>query len=501
MEVLRSDLNKYGQQHLLQFWDQLNGEQQECLKNDISSIDLREVTSAYQETINQTCNGVQKLDDLLEPIPKENHGSVSGTSKAELKEYRNEGLNQIGSGRVAVLLLAGGQGTRLGVNYPKGMYDVGLPSHKTLYQLQGERILKLQQLAYEKTGRRGTIPWYIMTSEHTVEPTIEFFAQHNYFGLKSDDIVVFEQNMHPCFDFEGRIILEKPWKISKAPDGNGGLFQSLKQRGILDDMTRRGIYHIHVYCVDNILVKMADPVFIGYCVRKNANCAVKVVEKVVPTEAVGVVCRVNGKYQVVEYSEVSLETAQKRNSDGKLTFNAGNICNHYFSLDFLKTVANEKNLKHHIAKKKITYVDENGFIVKPTKPNGIKLEKFVFDVFEFSDRFVAWEVLREEEFSPLKNGEDAKADSPTTARQALLQLHKRYVMRAGGKFEERLELMSNENGSPKDNIICEISPLVSYDGEGLEDLVCGKTFVSPLIIRSTEEQTILETVANGHRQD
>ncbi|KAG8187945.1 hypothetical protein JTE90_027716 [Oedothorax gibbosus] len=510
LEDLRRHLSNHGQDHLLQFWPRLTADQRSQLAQDIGAVDFVDVATAYRDTVvNKQNDEVGNLDAKLEPIPDELHEGVSRCSARQLDEYREIGLREIANGHVAALLLAGGQGTRLGVTYPKGMYDVGLPSHKTLYQLQGERLLKLEELAEKLTGKNGTIPWYIMTSEHTMEPTLEFFANHNYFGLQRENLFVFEQYMLPCITQEGKIILESPFKIAKAPDGNGGLFRALQQRGILEDMIRRGIKYVHVYCVDNILVKMADPVFIGYCISKGANCAAKVVEKVAPTEAVGVVCRVGGKFQVVEYSEISSTTAQKRNADGRLTFNAGNICSHFFTVDFLRQIGSgAKRLKYHIAQKKIPYVGEDGKTVKPLKVNGIKLEKFVFDVFVFSDKFAAWEVHREAEFSPLKNSDDAPKDTPTTARLSLYALHRQFIEDAGGKFDDgkcdsfvSVDLQTNdekkdiEEKSPV--VTCEISPLVSYAGEGLEELVAGKTFSGPVIINSTRENVTSNRTNNG----
>uniref|UniRef100_T1J9G2 UDP-N-acetylglucosamine diphosphorylase n=1 Tax=Strigamia maritima TaxID=126957 RepID=T1J9G2_STRMM len=339
------------------------------------------------------------------------------------------------------------------------MYSVCLPSRKTLYRLQAERLRKLEELAFKATGKNASIP-YIMTSEQTKEPTLEFFSKHDYFGLEKENLIVFEQQMLPCFTFDGKIIMEKLYKLAMAPDGNGGLYRALAEQNILSDMERRGIKYIHVYCVDNILVKMADPVFVGYCVDKGAECGAKVVEK-------------------AEF---------------------------------------ESGLKYHIAKKKIPFLDENGRYVTPEKPNGIKMEKFVFDVFEFTQKFVIWEVLREDEFSPLKNADGAEKDTPSTARHALYSLHQRQILQAGGKFVDDEGVLiplipssatgngnranSNGNGETCDTkhdsqksylkyeapFICEISPLVSYAGEGLEELVKGKKFCPPLLLRSKQEE-------------
>jgi len=523
VEELRQQLQQFGQEHLLQFWPKLNQDERQELLHSIQEINLGEVIDFFRHTIQAANNDEEKLDEHLQPIPSELHGAVTRTSPELLRHYENLAIEQVSHGKVAALLLAGGQGTRLGVDYPKGMYDVGCPSGKSLYQLQAERLVRLQQLAYEKTGRKSAIPWYIMTSEHTKEPTLDFFRRRNYFGLEEENLVVFEQGMLPCFTFDGKIILETKSQIAKSPDGNGGLYRALRDRRILDDMEKRGIEYVHVYCVDNILVKMADPTFIGYCLSKGAECAAKVVEKAFPTEAVGVVCKVHGHYKVVEYSEITLPTAQKRNPDGRLTFSAGNICNHFFTTQFLRSVISgqEGMLQHHIAKKKIAHVDETGTICKPEKPNGIKMEKFVFDVFQFATSFAVWEVLREDEFSPLKNrdGEGVK-DTPTTARLALYSLHQRQVLAAGGIFVdeqgERLPLIPSpktmQNGHKSDGatitngetnnnqvqktcsrseepLVCEISPLVSYDGEGLETYVKGKKFQPPLLLSAPSEQS------------
>nr|UEK51434.1 MMY-like protein 1 [Parasacculina yatsui] len=502
VENLRSKLKEIGQSHLLDFWHKLSEEQQRLLFDDIESCDLADACHQFRRTMTESGEKVQgPLDERLKPVPPEVLGGSCRSTDEQLRKYEQIGMEAVSRGEVAVLLLAGGQGTRLGVSYPKGMYDVGLPSHKTLFQLQAERLVKLQQLASTACGRLGNVVWYIMTSESTKEPTIQFFERHNYFGLNRENLVFFEQGTMPCFTFDGRVILETPSRLARAPDGNGGLYRALKRCRIVDDMKSRGVRYVHAYCVDNILVRMADPVFMGYCISRQADCGAKVVEKTVPTEAVGVVCQVDGKYQVVEYSEITLETAQKRNADNRLTFSAGNICNHFFSTDFLHDVVSEKEavLCHHIAKKKIPYTDESGQTVKPEKPNGIKMEKFVFDVFQFSQNFAVWEVERDVEFSPLKNADGADKDTPNTCRWALCALHQRQVIRAGGALVDQqgqpLPLVPSNHETLKrwqGDMICEISPLVSYGGEGLTPLVAGIKFVAPLIINDPHRLSCAE---------
>lgn len=472
IEDLKKKLESFGQEHLLQFWNELTEDEKKELKADIEELNLNEVTEFFQratKSMNDEGATNNKLDDKLEPLPDSKMLSVSRTSAEKVGVYRKEGLRAVSESKVGVLLMAGGQGTRLGFAYPKGMYDVGLPSGKTLFQIQAERIRRLQKMAFEVTGKKGKITWYIMTSEHTMEPTLDFFRSHGFFGLQESDIVMFEQGSLPCFTFDGKIILDAKHRVARAPDGNGGLYRALRDRGILDDIKRRGVEYLHAHSVDNILIKVADPVFIGYCISQGADCAAKVVEKASPNEAVGVVCIVDGSYQVVEYSEITQKTAEKRNHDGRLTFSAGNICNHFFSASFLHKIGSqfEAKLKLHVAKKKIPFTDlTTGTRQTPNTPNGIKIEKFVFDVFEFAEKFVAVEVPREVEFSALKNADAAGKDCPSTARCDIFRLHKAYIEAAGGTVVGETEV--------------EISPLLSYEGENIEDLVQGKTFKTPV---------------------
>ncbi|KAF5368609.1 hypothetical protein D9758_002201 [Tetrapyrgos nigripes] len=474
------------QGHLFKFWPQLSESERKSLLDQLDALDIERVNRIYQKALSAEAetNDPKGPPVSIEPLPK--GASESIKDEAKQKEWRKIGLEAVSRGEVGVLLMAGGQGTRLGSSAPKGCYDIGLPSHKSLFQYQAERIARLQTVAEKEFGKATgsvIIPWYVMTSGPTRRDTEDFFSKHSHFGLDPKNVIFFEQGTLPCLTMEGKVILDAPSKVAVAPDGNGGLYAATraplspsdKSHTVLSDLSRRKILYVHAYCVDNCLVRVADPAFLGYSISKQADCAAKVVPKSHPTESVGVVALRGGKYSVVEYSEITKEQAERRDPEtGELMFRAGNIANHFYTTAYLNQVEKfEGEMAFHIARKKIPHVDlESGASVKPTKPNGMKLELFVFDVFPYTERFAVLEVERREEFSPLKNAPGTGADDPETSRRDLLAQHKRFLENAGAIVKDGVEI--------------ELSPLVSYDGEGLEN-VRGKSFSKSGMVGSLEE--------------
>ncbi|KAI0964194.1 hypothetical protein AcW1_001069 [Taiwanofungus camphoratus] len=486
LDKVRQRYEAAGQGHLLQFWPKLSDPERASLLAQLNVLDIERVNRIYHKAISfekQAAGHAGK--DTIEPLPEDAADTVIGLPDKE-REWRAIGLQAIARGQVGVLLMAGGQGTRLGSSAPKGCYDIGLPSHKSLFQYQAERIARLEVIAARENGKAAgsvVIPWYVMTSGPTRRETEDFFKKNSYFGLSPKNVIFFEQGTLPCLTMDGKVILETPSRVAVAPDGNGGLYPALRRplststssRTVLSDLAARNIQYVHSYCVDNCLVRVADPVFLGYCIQKQADCAAKVVPKAHPTESVGVVARRGDKYSVIEYSEISKEQADRRDPrTGELAFRAGNIANHFYTTAFLNsTAAFEEELAFHIARKKISYVDlHNGDTVKPAKPNGMKLEMFVFDVFPFTKHFAVLEVARNEEFSPLKNAPGTGSDDPGTSRRDLLAQHKRFLERAGASVADSVEI--------------ELSPLVTYAGEGLES-VRGKKFTRSGLVESVEE--------------
>ncbi|OAA61572.1 UDP-N-acetylglucosamine pyrophosphorylase [Cordyceps fumosorosea ARSEF 2679] len=461
------------QGHVFTFYDSLAVDEKAGLFEQLSGFDPVRINEYAQRALKPAeTNNSQPA--VLEPLPESATASILDSKPEELTKWNDAGLDLIAKNQVAVVLMAGGQGTRLGSSAPKGCYDIGLPSHKSLFQIQAERIRKVQGLAAAKSGAKGVVvPWYVMTSGPTRQPTEEFFEKNNYFGLDRANVRIFEQGVLPCISNEGKILLESKAKVAVAPDGNGGIYQALILWGIIDDMRKRGIQHIHAYCVDNCLVKVADPVFLGFSAAHKVDIATKVVRKRNATESVGLILSRNGKPDVVEYSEIDKATAEAEDpaQPGVLKFRAANIVNHYYSFDFLESIPQwAHKLPHHVARKKIPAADlETGETVKPEKPNGIKLEQFVFDVFPMLplDKFACMEVQREDEFSPLKNAKGTGQDDEDTSRADIMGQGERWAKAAGATVVA-------DGG-------VEVSPLISYGGEGLDKLN-GKTIQAPAVV-------------------
>jgi UDP-N-acetylglucosamine/UDP-N-acetylgalactosamine diphosphorylase len=455
---LKEKYKKANQEQVFAFYDVLSVTEKAALYEQLSSFDPDYINKITERALHPPKTEDSGKESGLQPLPDSATASILDSKADDIETWYESGLDLIAENKVGVVLMAGGQGTRLGSTAPKGCFDIGLPSSKSLFQIQGERILKVQRLAKKKAGKgEVVVPWYVMTSGPTRGPTEKYFEENNYFGLEKENVMIFEQGVLPCISNDGKILLESKSKVAVAPDGNGGIYQALFQSPVISDMRKRGVEHIHAYCVDNCLVKVADPVFIGFSASKDVDIATKVVRKRNATESVGLILLKNGKPDVVEYSEIDKETAEAKDAKQPdvLKFRAANIVNHYYSFRFLESIPDwAHKLPHHVARKKIPYVDTNsGETVKPEKPNGIKLEQFVFDVFPMLelDKFACMEVKREDEFSPLKNAKGTGEDDPDTSKKDIMSQGQRWAEAAGAV------VVSAGKG---DGV--EISPLVSY---------------------------------------
>uniref|UniRef100_A0A061SNA9 UDP-N-acetylglucosamine diphosphorylase n=1 Tax=Tetraselmis sp. GSL018 TaxID=582737 RepID=A0A061SNA9_9CHLO len=475
---------KHRQEHVLESWDHLSDESRKELLRDVADIDLDQLANSFERSMalskargitSEGCSEVQvKLvdgavqigteEELPEPVA--NVKMQKDITRLENIRWVNLGYALIAQGKLGVIILAGGQGTRLGSSAPKGCYDIGLPSKKSLFQLQAERVRRVQQLAaaayYNTRSIFKKVHVYIMTSPMTDEPTRAHFRENNFFGLTEDQVHFFMQGTMPCVDKNGRLIMETPSKVARAPNGNGGLFTALAKSGCLEHMKHNGIHCVDVNCIDNVLVRVADPLFNGYCWEIGADCGCRTLAKANAMEKVGVFVQQGEGIGVREYSEMPTAALHDLNQEsGALKYNWSNICMHHFSVAYLSDVAAamEASPVFHVAYKKIPSVDG--------EVQGIKLEQFIFDPFPSACRPALFEVKREEEFAPVKNAaNEDMPDSPETARAAVLKLHRGWIEAAKGKV--RIQKGPSEG--------VEVSPLLSYGGEGLEHLCQGKVF-------------------------
>lgn len=448
-----------GQDHLFRHWDGLSPSERDQLVSQLEAIDIDAVLREYQ-TAKERLQEAKSTTSPMRPLPLD-------PSQIVTKGEYALGLQAIREGRLAVVTLAGGQGTRLGSTDPKGCYRIGLPSGASLFELQARRLRKLTSLAGTDAH---SLPWYIMTSNATHARTEAFFRDQNYFGLPMSSVRFFKQAELPAISEEGRLFLATRSCLALSPNGNGGIYAALEREGILREMRSHGIEYVHMFCVDNALVRPADPSFVGACLAKRADCGIKSILKVDPKESVGVLCRrrlegkdgkgegsESGDIMVAEYSELDPEWAAMKDPTGQhLLLNQANIANHIFTVDFLERVCQrEASLPAHLAHKKIPSIDLETGEPLAKAPMGYKLEYFIFDVLPWARRPLILQGERFEEFAPLKNAPGAPADSPEYCVRMVSDLHRRWLMAAGAQVGDETEPI-------------EISPELSYAGEGLQ---------------------------------
>ncbi|MBX9582393.1 MAG: UDPGP type 1 family protein [Gemmataceae bacterium] len=449
-------LAAHRQDHVLAGWDSLSAADRAALVEQLAGVDLAELEALHRRK--DEPHAVLPPRDRVAPIP------VQPT--AAPPEARAAGEAALRRGEVAALVVAGGQGVRLGFDHPKGLYPVGPVSQAPLFQVHAEKVLALTR-RYDKP-----VPLLVMTSPATHAETEAFFRDRRYFGLAPADVVFFRQGTMPALDLAtGKLLLEAPGRLFLAPNGHGGTLTALRETGLLDDLDARGVRHVFYFQVDNPLVKVCDPGFVGRHVAAGSEASSKVVFKEQPGERVGVLALVDGRCGIIEYSDLPPDMAAEREADGALRFRAGSPAIHLFSLPFLRRVTGQGGLPFHVARKKAPYYDPAaGRAVTPDAENALKFERFVFDALPLADRWVVVETRREEEFAPLKN--TSGADSPETVRRAWVRLHADWLEAAGAVVPR------DAAGDPVHPV--EVSPLVALEADDLRGkLPPGYTVTKP----------------------
>jgi UDP-N-acetylglucosamine/UDP-N-acetylgalactosamine diphosphorylase len=459
---IKSRLVAHRQTHVLRWWDELTAIERQRLARQIELLDLRRIAALCASR--QQAGQKSPAEDLTELArrAKPPHSIIRlPRTAAELEEWKRAeriGEELLKAGRVGALLVAGGQGTRLGFEKPKGEFPIGPVSQSTLFQILAEQVLA-------RSRRAGKpIPYFIMTSDATHEETVAFFTEHKFFGLPTGDVFFFEQGNMPAVDAAtGKLLMADKASLSTSPDGHGGMLAALAKAGLLDEMRRRGIDFLHYHQVDNPTAIVCDPVFLGFHAEREAETSIKVVAKRSAGERMGVAVDVDGRTQIIEYSDLPADIAGQTDERGELLLWAGSTAIHVFSRSFLERVAHsETALPFHIAHKKVPYCDEQGAYVAPERENAYKFERFIFDALPAARQSLVLETDRGREFNPVKNA--TGDDSPQTAREALLRLHRAWLRTAGVNVGDQTPV--------------EISPLFALDADELRGKVAQGTSVT-----------------------
>jgi UDP-N-acetylglucosamine/UDP-N-acetylgalactosamine diphosphorylase len=448
----RNELLKHHQEHLLTLWPELSSDQKRGLLGQVRELDWSRICPWVETLIKHRAEHVVQQVDF-QPAPSYGPQPRDEQEQQKYTQAVRLGNELISAGKVAGLLVAGGQGTRLGFEGPKGNYPISPFRHKTLFQIFAETIAAVSR-------RYGaTCPWYIMTSPMNHAETVHIFESNRFYGLELGNVFIFQQGTLPNFDFTGRILLADKAEIARSPDGHGGCIRALHQSGALADMKERGIEYLSYWQVDNPLVRLFDPLFVGLHALDKAQMSSKAVIKNGPKEKVGNFCLIDGKMTVIEYSDLPDALAEKRNPDGSLAFHLGSIAIHIINRDFVEKLTTEGfSLPLHRADKKIKYIDPKGNPIDPPEPNGIKLESFIFDALPMTERSVILEIERSEQFAPTKNA--TGPDSVETTRQMMIERAARWLESAD------VTVPRSEDGSP--DCILEIAPSFALEAEDIK---------------------------------
>ena len=442
---LNAHLKAYQQEHLLAFWSDLESESQDQLARQLDAIDF--------ELMQQLHAGSRETEDLETVASRATSPAavrLEGEASRDSDDAHEAAGALIAAGKIGAMLVAGGQGTRLGFPHPKGMFPIGPLSDRSLFQMHIDQLLAIG-------AHHGVrLPLYLMTSPATHDPTLKFLQEHDNFGLPREDLHVFCQGTMPAVDLDGKLLLDAPDHVAESPDGHGGMLAAFCSSGCLQDAQERGLEQLFYFQVDNPLAKVCDQSLIGHHLLADSEMTTQVVAKGAPDDKVGNVVDVDGRLMVIEYSDLPAEVGERRNADGTLELWAGNIAIHVFRVDFLERAAQSNSaLPFHRARKKVPFVNERGELVEPAAPNATKFERFIFDLMPSAKNAIAVEAAEADVFAPVKNASGSPKDTPETAQAAILA-------------RDRLRIESSGVELAPD-VAIEINPRYAYDAKTLRD--------------------------------